>query len=463
MNDHELDLALSAMGQRRTAVVDLPELHERVRSTAATAPEQRGFLPPFTGRFQSMFNATKFVAAGAIVALLGGFLLTGVLTQQSEEPLPAVGASASAEPSDAATASPDASVEADTDETATTTPDLLPGVDLVTEEVEPGVYRVLGDGLRELSERVQDVTVTPEGAVWIETGTSRNCSLIRLGDPSVPQKLGRQNSWTLGLTSDGVPAVRNQADDIRVFDGEAWPKAELTAYEECVVPGGPSSVVGADGGCWLGGGSTGEGRPSDTEFVRLYADGTRTEVTRAELGLEPGQDTAFYDVGPDGTIWVDVHGASRDGKGGSVFEGLLAYEGSTWSSIPYDGDDAASVWNVDIAVDRDGVVWLSRRGVGPAILSWDGESWASHMADGLEGSGWFSISPIRPWPNGVVWFGNMARWDASAFEVLEQPADSLTSRPPVYGPAATAPDGSAWTIKEEQLYVITPDAVAATE
>ena len=30
-------------------------------------------------------------------------------------------------------------------------PDLLPGVDLVTEEVEPGVYRVVDDGLRDLS------------------------------------------------------------------------------------------------------------------------------------------------------------------------------------------------------------------------------------------------------------------------------------------------------------------------
>ena len=41
-------------------------------------------------RFQSMFSATKFVVAGAIVALFGGFLLAGVLTQQpSEELVPA--------------------------------------------------------------------------------------------------------------------------------------------------------------------------------------------------------------------------------------------------------------------------------------------------------------------------------------------------------------------------------------
>ena len=47
-----------------------------------------------------MFSATKFVVAGAFVALVGGFLLAGVLTQQpNEESVPAVGASAS--PSDA--------------------------------------------------------------------------------------------------------------------------------------------------------------------------------------------------------------------------------------------------------------------------------------------------------------------------------------------------------------------------
>ena len=42
-----------------------------------------------------MFSATKFVVAGAIVALFGGFLLAGVLTQPSDEPLPPAAASAS--------------------------------------------------------------------------------------------------------------------------------------------------------------------------------------------------------------------------------------------------------------------------------------------------------------------------------------------------------------------------------
>ena len=36
-------------------------------------------------RFQTMFNATKFVVAGAIVALFGSLLLAGILTEQARE------------------------------------------------------------------------------------------------------------------------------------------------------------------------------------------------------------------------------------------------------------------------------------------------------------------------------------------------------------------------------------------
>lgn len=45
------------------------------RSVAAQAPKRR---------FQSMFHATKFLLAGAIVAMFGGFLLSTVVTQQQD-------------------------------------------------------------------------------------------------------------------------------------------------------------------------------------------------------------------------------------------------------------------------------------------------------------------------------------------------------------------------------------------
>ena len=84
--------------------------------------QERGFMPRFdTGRFQSMFNATKLVVAGAIVALFGGLLLTGVLTQPNGETRPPVGASASA---NAVTAEPSEQAVTET----TVGSDILPGV-----------------------------------------------------------------------------------------------------------------------------------------------------------------------------------------------------------------------------------------------------------------------------------------------------------------------------------------------
>ena len=54
-------------------------------------------------RFQSMFSATKFVFAGAIVALFGGFLLAGVLPSEPTEPQPPAAATESAQPASSTT------------------------------------------------------------------------------------------------------------------------------------------------------------------------------------------------------------------------------------------------------------------------------------------------------------------------------------------------------------------------
>ena len=85
-------------------------------------------------------------------------------------------ATAQAELTDAATSEPEQTSAVEADAVATTaTPDLLPGVDLVTEEVEPGVYRVLSDGVRDLSSEKlcvgdafrSDISVAPDGSVWV--------------------------------------------------------------------------------------------------------------------------------------------------------------------------------------------------------------------------------------------------------------------------------------------------------
>ena len=95
----------------------------RIAQLVHQTPQQRGWLPPFRAwRFQPIVNAAKFVVAGVVVALFGVFLFWGVLTTQR---------------SDEST--------------------LLPGVDLVTEHVRPGVYRILSDGEHDLSENVRSV------------------------------------------------------------------------------------------------------------------------------------------------------------------------------------------------------------------------------------------------------------------------------------------------------------------
>jgi hypothetical protein len=412
-----------------------------VRTTTTQSPKWR---------LQSMFSATKFVVAGVIVALFGGFLLTGVLTQQpSDVQPPAVGASASAqaEPTAGVTSEPEPSAEVEADGT-TTTPELLPGVDLVTEEVEPGVYRVLSDGIRDLTNGVGRVTVTPEGDAWIWMGVRNDWSLVQLGEPGVSQKANRWKPWRLGLTADGAPVTARKSGNrggARVFDGEAWQKTDLTPCDNCV----RSSLVGADGGCYTA-------RSTDGEEVirRIDPDDSQTLYTRSMLGLDPDQSADFrsanfLSVGPDGTIWFPV--VRYPG-----LDGLVAFDGSAWSWVPYDdafGGDGPIGGVVDMAVDADGVVWVGSP-QGP-ILSWDGDSWTEHP---LEVGRNDFLLPVRSWPNGTVWFGSDARWDGTTLSLAEPAIPWASASPP-----ATAPDGSAWTVIEEQLYVVTPEAVAVTE
>ena len=85
------------------------------------------------------------------------------------------------------------------------------------------------------------------------------------------------------------------------------------------------------------------------------------------------------------------------------------------------------------------------------VLSWDGESWGSYLS-GL-GSG-LGLDHIRAWPNGDVWFGSDARWDGTTVSLANPRIPWGGSSLPVI-----APEGSAWTAIDRQLYSITPEAV----
>ena len=171
--------------------------------------------------------------------------------------------------------------------------DVLPGVELLTLEVAPGVLQVVDDGVRPLSEppgwrvsrRIRDVTVTPEGHVWIEVGDHKDWSIIRLGERGTSLTLGRAKPWALGLTRSGALLVTSPGGT-RVFDGETWVRTQLTAEERCPGAGGADP----DGSC----------RSADAGPPLRFGPGT--------VGASGEVDPASLRPAPDGSAWTIVDG-----------------------------------------------------------------------------------------------------------------------------------------------------------
>jgi hypothetical protein len=183
---------VSTFPTRELAPVPIP-------ATIGPTPE-RGF---------TMFSALKFITAAVIVALFGGFLLAGIFTTpQGDEVLPA-----------AVTASP----------SPMTAEELLSGV--VTEEVEPGVYRVVNDGVRDLADLFwgvpapsSTIVAGQDGSIWLD----RSGDLVRLGYPQTPAPSDDEfdDLVTFSVAPDGtVWAVVQRGGwewRLQSLDGDTW-------------------------------------------------------------------------------------------------------------------------------------------------------------------------------------------------------------------------------------------------
>jgi len=494
MNEHELDLTLGAIVLSRTQVTAPHILREHVRAVPFQTPEQRSWLlRPTTWRFQSMFSATKFVVAGVIVALFGGFLLSGVLTQPSEEQLPAVGASASAEaePSEAATTESESSPD-------DTTTDLLPGVDLVTEEVEEGVYRVLSDGAGHdlVAEPPALVTVAPDGSIWLVRTSDDDPeprpvagvdALYRLGQAGKHPFESSREWWSdLAVDTDGVAWVTIGADlgkgaTLGTFDASTWASptwpdgsagvagieatadgavwvtqpvddgpgprvARIIDGEWTVLPalddpalagsyhGGSKYFAAAtEGTAWLANGNFHISNKADPPpRGLLHFDGTGWQVV--ELPRAPWKAGPLA-LGSDGTLWVYLEKGKRV-KLRCKQPGYLArLRDGEWSLFePADGVPTlvcGQGQEAGLAVDGEGRLWVA----GPrnaGVRSFDGTSWQRYLA-GLV------VSDVSVMPNG---------------NVIATVLDGCTG-------ACEGPSDPGWG--RAGLYVITPEALAAAE
>jgi len=375
----------------------------RLRDDAPSAP---------TGRGLSMFSALKLVAATAIVALFGGFLMSGLLTPSEGEPVP-----------------------------ATTTDDLVAG--LTTQEVESGVLRIANDGYRDLYHQGRSfaidggIVVGAQGAVWVYDGLGR---FYRVGDEQTYEladqflmdfepEADRDHVESLEAGADllnGSPDGRlwlvsgNEIfffdpelgewdlwnGDIRAADmavddtGTVW----ATLTDELVrfnADGAPtryvlpdeyreieSLLVSPDGVAQVTAGpSAAGGTYSETADVLRLVDGAFIPV--ATLAPPPYYRMA---AGPGGALWT---GGGYDWESGDDFphRDLRRLDEGGWTTFtaadgiePWGGKPGFIPWEMT-AASPDGSVWVDAtkeasadNNVCDGLGRFDGASWTSYLA-----------------------------------------------------------------------------------
>jgi len=421
------------------------------------------------------------------VALFGGFLLSGVLTQQGDEGAPAAVASASASPESEttteATAAPENSVNTD----------ILPGVDLVTEEVEAGVYRVVSDGFRDLariprrSGKVPVDTTTSsaivagsDGSIWMSMPEGS----FRIGGGDTSEGGVARIQTTVAAGPDGA-VWTSWTQPVRRFSDGTW--EEVAEFEGLGVGG---MDVTSDGTVWaqiVSGDGT-------TRVSRVGSNGLTTiDVPKRYARVYPAVNWGqFFSVSDEGQVWMHsfIDPPRRDGT-------LTHFDGESWGVADPTGM-ATSMRTGPFDLGSDGTLWAYFRGTvppadgerAPGVLtrlrdgSWttftaaDGVPPMIDMYQGFEGF-------LRAAPDGSVWMtpqpreeqrsGRWAECDGVArFDGAEW--DHFLRGYCVYA-FDVAPDGSAWLHGNPELgprmyeaertaietYVITPEAVAATE
>ena len=390
------------------------------------------------------FSVTKLVASAAVVALFGAILLAGVSTRQSDDLAPA-----------AATDSPSPAA----------TEELLSS--MVTEEVEPGVYRVRDDGAGHdlVAEPPANLTVASDGSVWPPRRSSQARTedwpdtpewvdaVIRLGQsgthPFQPDEPSHHQGSALAIDQDGLAWTTIGTSELErgmlaSLDGTAcsstWPdgSSDVAAIEAT-----------SDGTVWV----TQQVEDGPGPRVARIVDGDWTMLPPLEDPARPGSSDGadpyplpgledpdlsgffhgadqYFAASPDGTAWLangDLHrcfvapapqGLHFDGTGWELVDTQV--DGRSWLAGP-------------LALGPDGTLWVYLElpiGCGPSRNDRPG-----YLAR-LDADGWRLFTPEA---DGVPKLNRFGGWDA---DMAVDAAGTLWLGDPVRGVLAF--DGSDW-------------------
>ena len=448
---------------RVSSDLDPAELAHRI---AVAGPRRHGLAAVLTWRRVALPRVVwVLLLVAALVALAAGTLLVGSRLLESSEPLPEQ------------------------------QPALLEG--MVTEEVEPGVFRLVNDGVRDLSSTdAIDVVAGYDGGIWL----LREQGFLRLGSDgvhrwptgSVPVSHVGPKSHVLQVAPDGtlwvIPTGRVfstvtgswvwPGEVLRSTDGETW-SSQPCPGDHCqgvtVAPDGTLWASWSDGSAcegdardcewWVGylsptgwqrlGGSN----PADLVLSRLgftdagdlYGVGCAWDCLLFRYEDDAWQVAAFVplvDVGPDGTVWQfgrfsdELRESFRDDE----TWGLARFADGEWAG--WTSADLSEI-RYDLGLDYqfkvapDGSVWFS--------LWRNGARTDTGTCEPAWGSGLNLVDPDVV----DVWCDGLARFDG---ETLDRflPGQSISMD--------IAADGSVWVLAGEDeardLYVITPEAVS---
>jgi hypothetical protein len=383
------------------------------------------------GRSRPMLTATRLVVAAAAVSLGGGALLLaagqGPSPTHVVSPLP-----------------------------------WAPPTGLVTEPVEPGVVRIIGDdaGHDIASTRIKDIAFAPDGAVWMFWEHVGESGLFQVGDPGVFPGLPNNDFYDLTAAPDGrLWGMEGQA-------GEPWGLASFDGHEWTSAPPNPglgavkAVEVMSDGTVWAAWDGPVLGRLDDGAWTTFSAADEPALVLRDGLWVSPGWAAATS----DGSLWVALARSEPSSHA------LARFDGETWEPIALldDGDDA---WVGPLAIGPDGSLWAYVEGCAagdcaygadsdePHLARFDGQSWTVHSAaDGVPRvgthGGWVGVMVVGA--DGTVWvtptdYRGLMSFDGSTWRRWLASVHSDRFRT-----LAAAPDGSVWAPTSDGAYILRP-------